>query len=132
MSITGILSSSATQYQPSTTSLMQNELQQLGSDLQTGNLAAAQKDFSTNQQDLRKVVGTPAPNQLIHPHHHFGGGGSSSSQNSLQQELNQLGQSLSSNDLSGAQQAYSTLQQQLQQAALGSQGSSNSSVSMDA
>jgi hypothetical protein len=107
------------------------QLQQLSQDLKTGDLAAAQKDYATVQQDLKKAVGKPEPNQLIHPHHHFGGG-SSSSQTSLLQEINQLGQSLATNDLSGAQQAYSTLQQQLQQTSLGSQSSSNSSVSMDA
>jgi hypothetical protein len=37
----------------------------------------------------------------------------------LLQDLNQIGQDLSANNLSGAQQAYATLQQQFQQFALG-------------
>ena len=95
---------------------------QLGSDLQSGNVSAAQKDFSTVQQDLQNLS-----NNQFHHHHHLrsgGGGGDSSNQNSLLQDLNQIGQSLTSSNLAGAQQAYATLQQQLQQFALGSEGSS--------
>ena len=97
-------------------------LNQLGTDLQSGNVAAAQKDFSTVQQDLQNLS-----NNQFHHHHHLrsgGGGGDSSNQNSLLQDLNQIGQSLTSSNLAGAQQAYATLQQQLQQFALGSEGSS--------
>ena len=96
---------------------------QLGTDLQSGNLSAAQKDFSTVQQDLQNNLST----SHFHHHHHSSGGsgsGNSSSQNSLLQDLNQLGQSLTSSNLSSAQQAYSTLQQQLQQFALGGEDSS--------
>ena len=95
-------------------------LNQLGTDLQSGNVAAAQKDFSTVQQDLQNL----SNNQLHHHHHHSGGGGDSSNQNPLLQDLNQIGQSLTSSNLAGAQQAYATLQQQLQQFALGSADSS--------
>ena len=96
---------------------------QLSTDLQSGNLSAAQKDFSTLQQDLQSNLST---NHFHHHHHLSGGGGSgdSSNQNPLLQDLNQLGQSLTSSNLAGAQQAYATLQQQLQQFALGSAGSS--------
>ena len=96
---------------------------QLGTDLQSGNVSAAQKDFSTVQQDLQSNLS----NNRFHHHHHLssgGGSGDSSNQNSLLQDLNQLGQSLTSSNLAGAQQAYATLQQQLQQFALGSEGSS--------
>ena len=95
---------------------------QLGSDLQSGNVSAAQKDFSTVQQDLQNLS-----NNQFHHHHHLrsgGGGGDSSNQNSLLQDLNQIGQSLTSSNLAGAQQAYATLQQQLQQFALGGADSS--------
>jgi hypothetical protein len=37
----------------------------------------------------------------------------------LLRDINQIGQSLTSSNLTGAQQAYTTLQQQLQQYALG-------------
>jgi len=96
---------------------------QLSTDLQSGNLSAAQKDFSTVQQDLQNHLST----DHFHHHHHLssgGGSGDSSSQNSLLQDLNQIGQSLTSSNLAGAQQAYATLQQQLQQFALGGADSS--------
>jgi hypothetical protein len=107
---------------PSTTSTsnpVAQSFNQLASDLQSGNLSAAQKDLSTVQdlQSLAKLTES-------HFHHrdHLGGGGgspASSSQNSLLQDLNQVGQSLTSSNLAGAQQAYATLQQELQQFALG-------------
>jgi len=114
--------------QPATTSSTTSNpitqaFNQLGTDLQSGNLSAAQKDFSTVQQDLQNNLST----SHFHHHHHSSGGsgsGNSSSQNSLLQDLNQLGQSLTSSNLSSAQQAYSTLQQQLQQFALGGEDSS--------
>ena len=96
---------------------------QLSTDLQSGNISAAQKDFSTVQQDLQNNLST----DHFRHHHHLGSGGGSgdsNNQNSLLQDLNQIGQSLTSSNLAGAQQAYATLQQQLQQFALGSEGSS--------
>jgi len=94
------------------------DFNQLASDLQSGNLAAAQKDYSTLQQDLQSQSGT---GHHVHNHHRISAGGveDSSSQNPLLQDLNQLGQSLTSSNLTGAQQAYAMLQQQLQQFALG-------------
>ncbi len=105
---------------------------QLASDLQSGNLAAAQKDYSTLQQDLQSQSGV---GHHLHNHHRIraGGSGDSNSQNPLLQDLNQLGQSLTSSDLTGAQQAYAALQQQLQQFALGGGAlSTESAVSMEA
>jgi hypothetical protein len=94
---------------------------QLGSDLQSGNLSAAQKDYSTIQQDLQNDSST----SHSHHHHHLSSGSSaSSSQSSLLQDPNQIGQGLTSNNLSSAQQAYAALAQQLQQFALGSEDSS--------
>ena len=107
----------------STSNPVAQAFNQLGTDLQSGNMSAAQKDFSTVQQDLQNNLSS----DHVRHHHHFssgGGSGDSSSQNSLLQDLNQIGQSLSSSNLAGAQQAYATLQQQLQQFALGSEGSS--------
>jgi len=94
---------------------------QLAADLQSGNLAAAQKDFSTVEQDLQSANGTQATSHFHHHHHLSGGGGSggSTNQTSLLQDLNQVGQSLTSGNLSGAQRAYATLQQQLQPFTLG-------------
>jgi len=101
-----------------TSSPITQAFNQLASDLQSGNLTAAQKDYSTLQQDLQSQGGT---GRHLHNHHriHSGGLEDSNSQNSLLQDLNQLGQSLTSSNLTGAQQAYSTLQQELQQSAFG-------------
>ena len=106
----------------STSSPVVQAFNQLGTDLQSGNTSAAQKDFSTVQQDLQNNLSSGH----FHHHHHLssgGGSGDASNQNSLLQDLNQIGQSLTSSNLAGAQQAYATLQQQLQQFALGSEGS---------
>ncbi len=105
---------------------------QLASDLQSGNLAAAQKDYSTLQQDLQSQSGM---GHHLHNHHRISGGGveDSSGQNPLLQDLTQLGQSLTSSNLTGAQQAYAVLQQQLQQFALGGGAlSTESPVSLEA
>jgi hypothetical protein len=98
---------------------------QLASDLQSGNLAAAQKDFSTARQQLKNQYKLPVDRFPYHSHP-VGGGGSPTSGglSPLLQELGQVGQNLTSNNLSGAQQAYATLQQDLQQFALGGTDSS--------
>jgi hypothetical protein len=118
---------------PATSNPITQAFNQLASDLQSGNLTAAQKDYATLQQDLQSQSGT---GHRVHHHHGIGTGGvgdSSSSQNPLLQDLNQLGQSLTSSNLSGAQQAYAALQQQLQQFALGGGAlSTESPVSMEA
>jgi len=80
---------------------------QLSQDLQSGNVSAAQQDYSTIQQDFQSQAGK------THHHHHHGGGGSGES--AMSQLLSQLGQALQSGNLSAAQQAYSTLQQDFQQ-----------------
>jgi hypothetical protein len=93
----------------STSNPVTQAFQQLSTDLKSGNLTAAQKDYATIQQDLQS--------QSTHPHHHNRmRPGGSVDQNQLQQDLTQLGQDLSSSNLSSgnlaaAQQAYSSLQQ---------------------
>jgi len=132
MSIAGILSSSFLQNQLSAASSpYRKDMQQLSQALQSGNLSAAQKDFSTFQQDLQNL-GVPSTNHLHHHHHRSVGSGDSSTQNSLIQDLNQIGQALTSGNLSGAQQAYATLQQQLQQFALGGGALSSRSSTLPA
>ena len=138
MSISGIPSSILSPYQlaattsTATSNPITQAFNQLASDLQSGNLAAAQKDYSTLQQDLQTQGGV---SQHLHNHHRARGPefGDSSSQNPLPQDLNQLGQSLTSSNLSGAQQAYSTLQQELQQFAFGGGAlSTESPISLEA
>jgi outer membrane protein assembly factor BamD (BamD/ComL family) len=98
----------------SASSLLQNnspvaqDLKQLSQDLQTGNVPAAQQDYTKMQQDFQ--------NQVVakHGHHHHGGGGGSGA-SGVSQLLQELGQELQSGNLTAAQQAYSTLQQDLPQ-----------------
>jgi len=96
------LSSSSLLYSYQTQAASQNqaqtiagEFEQVGQDLQAGNLSQAQSDFSALTQSLS--------------------GAPQGSQGPLAQELSTLGQSLQSGDLTGAQQAYSNIQQTVQQ-----------------
>ena len=85
---------------------LSQDFTQLAKDLKSGDVSAAQQDYAKIQQDFQSQAGTHA-----HHHHHGGGGGSA-----VSQLLQQLGQELQSGNLSAAQQAYGTLQQDLQQA----------------
>jgi len=89
---------------------------QLAADLQSGNLSAAQKDYSTVQQDLQNSQGTIAGRHFSHHHH---GGASGTAVNALFQDLSQSDPGTSSGSIATALQSYATLQQQLQQFALG-------------
>jgi len=72
------------------------EFQQLGQDLQSGNLSAAQSDFATLQQSTSTA--------------------SASSSNPIAQAFNELGQDLQSGNTTAAQQDYTQLQKDLQNA----------------
>jgi outer membrane protein assembly factor BamD (BamD/ComL family) len=107
---------------------------QLGQDLQSGNLQAAQQDFTNLQQDLQQN-----PSQRVggHHHHHHHAESSQSSSSSLQnnpivQTFSALAQDLQAGNLSGAQSAFATLQNDLQQIGgfltAGSNGASSTAV----
>lgn len=102
MSVSGISSSSlfnySTQDVQSKMKQIQQEFQQLGQDLQSGNLSAAQSDFATLQQ--------------LMPQHNSTS--STQSNNPIAQAFNQLSQDLQSGNLSAAQQDYTTIQQDFQ------------------
>jgi hypothetical protein len=83
-------------------------LSSVGQALQSGSVSAAQQAFSALSGG---AVGPNAVSHHSHGHHRLGG----SSQ--LEQELQQLGQALQSGNLSGAQQAFATLQQNFPQLA---------------
>lgn len=89
-------------------------LSQLGSDLKSGNLSSAQKDLSTVQQDFQSH-GTPAANHSRHSTTLGGSSGVSSTPNPTP------------TNLAAVQQTYASLQQALQQSALGT-GSDNSTL----
>jgi len=102
MSVSGISSSNSLsgslQSWQAKAQKIQSEFQQLGQDLQAGNLSQAQADFSTLSQN---------------------DSGPLRSNSALAQAFNSLGTALHSGNLSAAQQAYSTLQQDVQQAGQG-------------
>ena len=81
----------------------QQELQQLGQDLQSGNLSAAQTDFATLQQSGPQISSTSS-NQNASP---------------IAQDFKQLSQDIQSGDISAAQQDYAKLQQDFQSQAAG-------------
>jgi outer membrane protein assembly factor BamD (BamD/ComL family) len=79
----------------------QQQFQQLGQDLQSGNLSAAQADFTTLQQDNPQVASNNG----------------AQNNSPIAQAFNQLSQDLQSGNISGAQQQYTTIQQDFQSAA---------------
>jgi hypothetical protein len=97
MSISGIQSNAFNPYQLGANP-MQQAVQQLSQDLQSGNLSAAQSDFATLQQAF-----TQAPT----------GSPTSTSSNPVSQAFQQLSSDLSSGNLSAAKQDYSTIQNEL-------------------
>lgn len=109
MSILGI-SSLISDYQPTLTNSQNNlsQVQQgfndLASALQSGNLADAQNAFTALQQLLpNSSAGNQAQN-----------GQSGSGQNQFATDFNALGQALQSGDVTQAQKAFATLQQDMQ------------------
>jgi len=107
MSVTGIttsllsyLNQSSNDNKPPIANLQEfkQDFQQLGQDLQSGNLSAAQTDFATLEQ-----VG---PASLSN---------TSATNNPLAKAFQQLSQDLQSGNLSAAQQDYANIQQKFQQ-----------------
>jgi hypothetical protein len=98
---------------------------QLAQDLKSGNTAATQSDLATVQQDVQQLGQQQGAGHAHHHHHHGGGESSQSSseQNALSTLFGQLGQQLQAGNLSGAQQSYSTMQQDFQQFALNNSSS---------
>ncbi|HEY3927796.1 MAG TPA: hypothetical protein VGL89_05445 [Candidatus Koribacter sp.] len=84
----------ANQYQQ-----LRSAFQQLGSDLSSGNAAAAEKDFTSLTQ-LAPANSTAT---------------TSGSRTAAQQEMQQLGKDLQSGNLSAAQQDYASIQRSVQQ-----------------
>src|SRR5450759_4545152 len=92
---------------------------QLGLDLQSGNLQAAQQDYTNLQQNVQQNA-TQQVGGHHHHHHHAESSQSSSSSSSQQanpiaQAFDTLAQDLQAGNLSGSQSAFATLQNDLQQ-----------------
>jgi outer membrane protein assembly factor BamD (BamD/ComL family) len=106
---------------------------QLSQDLQSGNISAAQKDYATIQQDFQQQSAGATAGQHHHHHHRHSAGSqdSTSSQNPMEQLFSQLGQALQADNLTSAQSAYASLQQDFTElgspTATGSSSSSSSS-----
>ena len=105
---------------PQSSNPIAQAFQQLAKDLQSGNLSAAEQDFSTIQQDVQSEGGG-------HHHHSHAQDSNGTQQNPVAELFSELGQALQSGNLSAAQQAYTTLQQDFQQSA--SSGSSTLNTS---
>jgi len=109
---------------------------QLGQDLQSGNLQGAQQDFTNLQQDLQQNSSQQVGGHHHHHHHHAESSQSSSSSsqpgNPITQAFSTLAQDLQAGNLSGAQSAFATLQNDLQQIGgfltAGSNGTSSAAV----
>jgi outer membrane protein assembly factor BamD (BamD/ComL family) len=126
------------------TSSIAQAFSQLGQDLQSGNISGAQQDFANIQQAFQNQASPAQDTQTQdtqtqgHHHHHHGGGASDS--NTISQLFEQLGTQLQSGNVSGAQQTYSSLLQDLQATGQSSQpalsqatsGSTSSGVSVSA
>lgn len=98
MSITGILSSNLFNAQSAQTASqkLKQEFLQLGQDLQSGKLSAAQSDFAALQQNAPQASAAAPLTQTGNP---------------LTQAFQQLSQDLKAGNLTAAQQDYSTIQQ---------------------
>ncbi len=110
MSVAGIGSSSFCDYNSQSVQnkkqQFRDEFQQLGKDLQSGNLSAAQADFTTIQQ--QRTQGKSST--------------SSTQSNPLAQDVDQLSQDLQSGNLTAAQQDYAKIQSDAQRATPQTQG----------
>lgn len=105
------------------TNPIQQAFSALQQDLQNGNLSAAQQDFATLQQDLQQA-GTQT-----HHHHHHHQFVNPQQASAVQQDFSSLAQALQSGNLSSAQTAFASLQNDLQNFVLnGPSGSSSSTT----
>ena len=102
MSVLGIASGSLVDYSRQNVQnrmkQFQQVFQQLGKDLQSGNVSAAQTDFATLQQSRTHATATTS----AHSH------------NQIAQDFQQLAKDLQSGNISAAQKDYATVQQDFQ------------------
>ncbi len=87
---------------------VQSEFQQLGQDLQAGNLTQAQQDFATLSQNFPNAQSGTSTSATA------------SGANPIAQAFTALAQDLQNGNISGAQQDYATIQQDFQQQQQGS------------
>jgi soluble cytochrome b562 len=130
MSVSGIslsssLSQSSQNWQTSGEGI-RTDFQKLGQDLQAGNLSQARSDFSAMGHDLpgslqesSTASGAFSALRSAYHHHHYAGVGAqsttSSRGNTLSQLFSSLGSALQAGNLSAAKDAYSTVEQDIEQ-----------------
>ena len=109
MSLSSVGSSTAAQYQPQNTqsSQIRNDLKQLTQAIKSGDLTTAQSAYS----DLTTLLQQQSDDSSSSSSSTTSTDASNSNSNPLQQFLQQVGAALGNNDLQGAQQALTTLQQ---------------------
>ena len=106
MSISGIVNNGYAQYRSSAPADPVNQaFQQLGNDLKSGNLSAAQSDYSVLRQEFQTHSGPV--NRYAHGPHRLSVLGNMADMASL---LAQLGQDLATGNLAAAQKLYTTFQ----------------------
>jgi len=97
---------------------LDNDLAAIGNALQKGDLNGAQTAFATLQKDMQQMRQTQGGQQTqgAHHHHHHHHGGAQNAQNTTSNpfsDLAAISSALQNGDLSGAQKAFATLQQDL-------------------
>jgi hypothetical protein len=122
---------------------IQQDFAKLATDLQTGNLKAAQTDYTSIVQAFQSQAAQSQAPAGGHHHHHHGGGSStdestasstdnstssSASANPVAQLFTELGQAQQTGNLPSTQQAYSALQKDFQQFAPASSSSGSTSA----
>jgi hypothetical protein len=112
--ILSVLNSSQPQSGQSKFQQIKSEFQQLGQDLQSGNLTGAQQDFTTLSQNLPGVSQSSGSGNFSSLLNSAAGNGQTGA-NPLVQAFNQLGQDLQSGNLQAAQQDFTNIQQTAQQ-----------------
>jgi outer membrane protein assembly factor BamD (BamD/ComL family) len=88
---------------------IQSEFQQLGQDLQAGNLTQAQQDYATLSQNFTPTQSGPTTVATTTD------AATNSNSNSIAQAFEALSQNLENGNIAGAQQSYATIQQDFQQ-----------------
>jgi len=106
MSTAGISSSSF--FASSPIAQFMAEFKQLGQDLKSGNLSAAEQDFVTLSQEAEGQTSTTATTQSASA---TASSSTNSTESTLAADFQTLGQDLQSGNLSGAQQAFAQIQQ---------------------
>jgi outer membrane protein assembly factor BamD (BamD/ComL family) len=122
MSVTGIASSilsaigssQNSQTNQSNFKNIKSEFQQLGQDLQSGNLTQAETDYTTLSQQLPSSFTNATASSTANSAASTTAS-TATAQSPLAQAFSQLGQDLQSGNLQGAAQLYSNIQQDLQQ-----------------